>query len=398
VDGTIAALGPDVRAEPGDEVLDAEGLGLVAGLVNGHTHAAMTLFRGFADDLPLMEWLERHIWPAEARLDAEDVYWGTRLACAEMIRSGTVRFWDMYWQPGATARAVADSGLRAVIGAPLLDGGDPGRTDELRRAAEDGLDEIAGCEAALPSLAPHAIYTVSEPSLRWIAEASAERELPVQIHLSETEEEVARCVELHGVRPAVHLDRAGLLGPRTLLAHGVWLDDAELELIAERGATVVTNPVANMKLAVGGAFPYERARARGVRVGLGTDGAGSNNSLDLLADVKFLALIQKHGEGSAAALPAADAWEIATGRRSPLLAGRPLAPGEPADFLLVRLGAPQLSLGSLEAGLVYAASGDVVDATVVGGRVLMRGGAIGDEAEVVARARERAARLGLIGQ
>src|SRR5215208_6425218 len=125
--GTIAAIGSDVRPESGDEVIDAAGMALVPGLVNAHTHAAMTLFRGYADDLPLMEWLEGHIWPAEARLDAEDVYWGTRLACAEMIRTGTVRFWDMYWQPEATARAVEDAGLRATIGGPLFDANDPPR-------------------------------------------------------------------------------------------------------------------------------------------------------------------------------------------------------------------------------------------------------------------------------
>ena len=134
-DGLIAEIGPAVRGAPGDEVIDGKGLALVPGFVNGHTHAAMTLFRGYADDLPLMEWLEGHIWPAEAKLDAEDVYWGTRLACAEMIRTGTVRFWDMYWEPGATARAVADAGLRATIGAPLIDRGDPAGLPQLREDA-----------------------------------------------------------------------------------------------------------------------------------------------------------------------------------------------------------------------------------------------------------------------
>jgi 5-methylthioadenosine/S-adenosylhomocysteine deaminase len=364
------------------------------GLVNGHTHAAMTLFRGYADDLPLMEWLERHIWPVEGRLEPDDVYWGTRLACAEMIRSGTIRFWDMYWHPGATARAVRDAGLRAVVGAPLIDGGDPERSGELRELAERSLEEIAaeGGEAVDPALAPHAVYTVSERSLRWIAETSAERNLPVHIHLSETEGEVGRCLEAHGARPAAYLDRLGLLGPRTLIAHGVWLDDSELDLIAERGATLVTNPVANLKLAVGRVFPYRAARERDIRVGLGTDGAGSNNSLDLLADVKAFALVQKHAARDPAAVTAHEAWELAAGRRSPLLT----APGSASDDrILVRGDAPELSLGELEAGLVYAASGAVVDTTVVDGRTLMRGGVVEDAEEIVARARERARRLGL---
>jgi 5-methylthioadenosine/S-adenosylhomocysteine deaminase len=395
-DGQIAELGPDVSPGPGDETIDGRGLALLPGLVNGHTHAAMALFRGQGDDLPLMEWLEKKVWPVEARLDAEDVYWGTRLACAEMIRSGTIRFWDMYWQPAAIARAVEDSGLRATLGAPLFDGDDPDRGSELRAAAERSLEEIGEPrEQISQSLAPHAVYTVSEASLRWIAEFAAGRELPIQIHLSETRDEVERCVAAHGERPAAYLDSVGLLGPRALLAHGVWLDDAELDLIAERGATLVTNPVANLKLAVGGAFRYAAARDRGIPLGLGTDGAGSNNSLDLFADMKVFALLQKHVSGDAATATATEVWQLATGRLSSLLGGGSLAVGEPADFLLARASSPELSLGDFTAGLVYAASGDIVDTTVVAGRVLMRGGVVAGEREILERAVERAQRLGL---
>ncbi len=375
--GLIAELGPGVDAHPGDDVVDGRGTALVPGLVNGHTHAAMTLFRGYGDDLPLMEWLEQRIWPAEARLDADDVYWGTRLACVEMIRSGTVRFWDMYWQPGAIARAVEDAGLRATIGVPLIDALDPANTPKLRDDALASLDDITGHGPRVePSLTPHAIYTVSEPSLHWVAEHAAERELPVHIHLSETEEEVERCVDAHGLRPAAYLDRIGLLG-------------------GERGATVVTNPVSNLKLAVGAVFRYRAARDHGIPIGLGTDGAGSNNSLDLLQDVKVFALLQKHEARDPAAVPAAEAWAVATGQRAPLLGQSTLAVGEPADFILVRTDTPQLSLGDFTADLVYAASGAVVDTTVVDGVVLMRDGIVAGEAEVRTRAVERARRLGV---
>jgi 5-methylthioadenosine/S-adenosylhomocysteine deaminase len=396
-DDRIAELGPEVGARDGDEVIDAAGMPLVPGLVNGHTHAAMTLFRGYGDDLPLMQWLEQKIWPAEARLDADDVYWGTRLACAEMIRTGTVRFWDMYWHPGATARAVEEAGLRATIGAPLLDGDDPSRTDHLRAAARTGLEELAGRSGRIAAaLAPHAIYTVSETSLEWIARESADRDLPIHIHVSETEREVRDCVAAHGARPVAYLDRVGLLGPRTTLAHAVWLDEGELDVVAERGATLVTNPVANLKLAVGGVFPFRAARERGIPVGLGTDGAGSNNSLDLLQDVKVLALLQKHKAGDPAAVTAAEVWEVATGAAAPLLgaSGR-LAPGEPADFLLLRRDAPELSLGDLVANLVYAASGAVVDTTVVDGRILMQRGVVEGLGELRERVVERARRLGI---
>jgi 5-methylthioadenosine/S-adenosylhomocysteine deaminase len=394
-EGVIVELGPDVPPRPEDVRLDAAGGLLVAPLLNGHTHAAMTLFRGYGDDLPLMRWLEEKIWPIERKLEPEDVYWGTRLACLEMVRSGTVRFWDMYWHPEAASRAVRDAGLRATVAAPLIDV--DGRTEAMREAALRSLDELSESGDRVDGgLAPHAIYTVSEDSLRWIAELATERGITVQIHLSETEQEVTDCVAARGERPAHYLDRVGLLTPRTVLPHGVWLDESELELIAARGAVIVTNPVANLKLAVGRVFPYARARAAGIQVGLGTDGPGSNNSLDLFADMKVFALLQKHEARDSAVINAEETWEIATGRRAPLLgAGHGLEVGQPADFLLLRAGAPELSFGELPAALVYAASGAVVQSTVVAGQVLMRDGEVEGAEEVLARALERARRLGL---
>jgi 5-methylthioadenosine/S-adenosylhomocysteine deaminase len=395
VEGEIAALGPDVRAQPGDETIDAAGAPLVAPLVNGHTHAAMTLFRGYGGDLPLMRWLREKVWPVEEKLGAEDVYWGARLACVEMIRTGTARFWDMYWQPGATARAVEDAGLRATIGGPLLDIGSDAA--QMRQTVLDDLDELAERGDRIgAAIAPHSIYTVSEELLRWAAQLAAERELPLHIHLSETEQEVLDCVAAHEARPAAYLDRLGMLGERTLLAHGVWVDEAELELIGERGCTAVAVPVANMKLAVGGVLPYPTARRNGVSVGLGTDGAGSNDSLDLLSDLKVFALTQRQASGDPTVLPAEEAWRIATGAASPLLGGSErLAVGDPADFLLLRRDSYELGVGDLYSDLVYAASGSIVDTTVVGGRVLMRGGEVEGAAEVLAQAAERAERLGI---
>jgi 5-methylthioadenosine/S-adenosylhomocysteine deaminase len=313
----------------------------------------------------------------------------------EMARTGTARFWDMYWHPEQTARAAADAGLRAVIGGPLIEQGIDG--GEVRTAARHVVDSLAGMPGDVaPALAPHAIYTVGEESLRWIAGFAAEHSLPVQIHLSETEEEVRGCVAEHGMRPAAYLDECGLLGDRTILAHGVWLDRAEMELIAERGATIVSNPAANMKLAVGGAFPFPLARGAGAAVGLGTDGAGSNDALDLFAELKLFALMQKHVAADAEAITAAEAWEVATGARAPALgAGAQLAPGRPADFLILRTDVTQLVPGDLVEALVYAADGSAVDSTIVAGRPVMRHGEVAGSEEILARAGERARRLGL---
>jgi 5-methylthioadenosine/S-adenosylhomocysteine deaminase len=393
-DGTIAALGPDVVAAVGEETLDAAGAILVPPLVNGHTHAAMTLFRGSGGDLPLMPWLEERIWPVEAQLEPEDVYWGTRLACLEMIRSGTTRFWDMYWHPEATARAVADAGVRATIGAPMFDKGRDAK--EAQEEAREYVEQLAALgDPITAALAPHSIYMVSEESLTFLAELSAQTGAPVQIHLAETKPEVDDCIGEHGRRPAAYIDDLGLLTERTLLAHGVWLDDEELDLIAARGATVVSNPAANMKLAVGKIFDWPSARAAGVPVGLGTDGAGSNDSLDLLADLKLFALAQRHAAADATAIAVDDAWAIATGAKAPLLGATPLAVGEPADFLLLDPTAPELAIGEPTADLVYAADRTAVDTVVVAGKLLMRGGVQPERDEVVAKATERATRLGL---
>jgi 5-methylthioadenosine/S-adenosylhomocysteine deaminase len=311
-----------------------------------------------------------------------------------MIRSGTTRFVDMYWHGAEVARAIEDAGIRAVVCPVLVDGLDPKRGEELRGTALESLDQLSGFGPLIaPGLGPHAIYTVSRQSLEWLAGIADERGLPIHIHLSETEGEVSDCVEANGARPAAYLDQLGLLGPRSVLAHGVWLDEAELELIAERGATVVSNPAANMKLAVGRAFPYPAAAERGVALGLGTDGASSNSNLDMFEEMKTFALLQKHAAADPSVAPAAETLELARGRRSELLGGTRLAVGEPADFLLLRATDPELAAGDRDADLVYAANGSVVDTTVVEGRILMRGREVESADQIAAEVRERSTRL-----
>ncbi|MBF0399924.1 MAG: amidohydrolase [Magnetococcales bacterium] len=394
--GRIVAMGADLLPPPDGERLDAQGMAIVPGFVNGHSHAAMTLFRGFGDDMPLMEWLQTRIWPAEARLSEEDVYWGTRLACLEMIRSGTLYFEDMYWHFHGMARAVEASGIRAGLGAVLIDVAGEEQARQCQYQAEKLCEEAKGYSDRVRfTLTPHAIYTVSGSSLRWVGDFAARHDLVVHIHLSETLHEVEQCVQAHGLRPAFYLDRLGLLHPNILLAHGVHLDAAELDLIARQGATIVTNPVSNMKLAVGGVFPYRQAADRQIPIALGTDGAASNNTLDMFQNMKLFSLLQKHADQDPTVLPAEEAWAIATGCRAPIFgqSGR-LAVGEKADFILLRHTLPEVTpTHHLISNTVYAATGHVVDTVVVDGRVLMHNRHVEAEEEICHEVRVRAKRL-----
>ena len=312
-----------------------------------------------------------------------------------MIRSGTTRFFDMYWHGAEAARAVVDSGLRAAISTVMIDQLDPARGESMRAEVLESLDRVADAGPRVsPSLGPHAIYTVSSESLAWLAEVAAEREISLQIHLSETEDEVTDCVEAHGKRPAAYLDELGFLGPRTVLAHGVWLDEDELELIAAREATVVANPAANMKLAVGGVLPYPAAARAGVRLGLGTDGVSSNSNLDSFEEVKLFALIpearQRRPLDAARRRGPGDRARMALRRRSAARRSRRASPPTSScSAARTRSSRPATST----ADLVYAAGGSVVDTTVVAGRVLMRNRVAPGADELVAEVRSRAARL-----
>lgn len=395
--GRIDAIG-QLETSPGDTILDAGGKPVVPGLVNAHTHAGMTLFRSRGDDLPLMQWLQESVWPAERRLAFDDVLWGTRLAAIEMIRSGTTHFWDMYWRPPAVAQAVTDLGLRATVSAVVFDGGPVATEADQAKVRDEVLDELANLEPfgdrITPCLGPHAVYTVSESTLAWVAELAEDRGLPIQIHVSETEGEVLDCVAATGVRPPELLQRTGVLGPRTIAAHCCWLDEDELDTMAQTGVTVAANPVSNMKLATGRHFWMSTAMKHGVAVGLGTDGAGSNNGLNMLNDAKILALLAKHEKVDAAAMDARTTFAVAAGQFSPLLGGTPIEVGARADFLLIDTNTPELAGGGdLYGNLVYANAAGSIDTVVIDGEVVMEGRVIPDEDEIIAEASARARHL-----
>ncbi|MCL7980441.1 MAG: amidohydrolase, partial [marine benthic group bacterium] len=382
---------------------DGTDLLAMPGLVNAHTHAAMTLFRGYGDDMPLMPWLQERIWPAEAKLTDDDVYWGTRLACAEMIRTGTTLFNDMYWKVPNAVRAIADSGLRATVSGGLISGdflGDlKGEITELIAKYEGG--EFP--DRVRLAIAPHAVYTVTPEDLEWCAQLASDHDLPIQIHLSETLHEVEECVATHGVKPTFHLKRHGILDRPTTLAHGVWLERDELELLADHPATVVHNPVSNLKLACGqgrevrGWFDYPTAKVEGVNVALATDGTASNTNLDMFEEMKFASLMAKHASGDPTCMPAAETLDIATRGGADGMgwtdAGR-LEVGALADIVLVSMREVTLTpVHDPVSHVVYAANGGTVHTTICDGQVLMEDGRIEGLEEVRARAIEAARRV-----
>jgi 5-methylthioadenosine/S-adenosylhomocysteine deaminase len=402
----VPAAGGEAAANAGveaggavDRVIDATGLHLFPGLRNGHTHAAMTLFRGWGDDMDLMPWLETRIWPAEARLTEEDVYAGTRLALLEMIRSGTTFLNDMYWFPAGIARAVEEMGMRALLGACFIDLDLDDMSTKWRAETEAAIELSTGWGLRLGlTMAPHAIYSVRAENLRWMGDLAREHGLLFHIHLSETAGEVERCVAAHGMRPTHYLDSLGLVAPNLVAAHGTYLDPSELELLGAAGAAVVHNPIANLKLATGGILDYPTAREAGVRVVLGTDGTASNNNLDLIEEMKFAALVQKHRAVDSKVLPAPEALEMCTSVAAGVFGqgSGAVAAGEVADLILVDFSAPSTQpLHDPVSQLVYAAHGDAVHTTICDGRVLMHDRVVEvvDEGEVVAGAVEAARRV-----
>ena len=401
--GRVATIEPRTSAGAGaeppeaDDVLDGRGCTARAPLINSHTHAAMTLFRGGGDDLPLLEWLETRVWPYERGITEDEVYAGARLAIAEMVRAGTLFFNDMYWHPRAVIRAVEDLGVRGCIGQAFFDFGDPQSSRQLRGDYER-LFADAGTfsDRVSLSVSAHSIYTVSEDSLRWAGELACAHDAVFHTHLAETEQEVEDCAREHGASPVEYLDRLGLLSERTVAAHTVWLSGDDVRRLGERRVVCAHNPTSNMKLAVRGVYPYRKLRAAGAVCAIATDGAGSNNNLDLLEELKVAALLQKHHEGDPTALPAEEALAMADANPAQAfgLSGPALEPGREADLILIDRDRPELTPGhSLASDLVYSAGGGVVDSAVCDGRVVMRHREIEGEEEIRAAAREAAASM-----
>lgn len=372
--GAEAMLTASFRAA---ETIDARGGIIMPGLINAHTHAAMTCFRGLADDLPLMTWLNDYIFPAEAKLNADIVYQGTRLACCEMILSGTTTFCDMYLFEEFVARGASEVGIRAVVGEVIYDFPSPnyGPVEEGLRYTEALIQKWKHDPLITIAVEPHSPYVCS-PDLLEKARAIADRNgVPMVIHLAETEREVSQIREKYGRTPAAHLADIGFLGPSLIADHCVVLSEEDMSLLKEYDVKVAHNPESNMKLASGIA-PIPELLERGITVGIGTDGCASNNNLDLFQEMDTAAKIHKVHGLDPTVMDARTVVRMATieGARALGMSDitGSLEPGKKADIIIIDIGRPHLvPMYNVYSHLVYAVSGSDVVTAVVNGQVLM---------------------------
>jgi 5-methylthioadenosine/S-adenosylhomocysteine deaminase len=381
-DGKIVAVDTQYKimaSYKANKTLPGDGMVLMPGLVNGHSHSAMVLFRGLADDLALQDWLQNYIFPAEGKfVDENFVRVGEQLACWEMIRGGTTTFVDMYFKPDVAAKVVKECGLRAIIAPSSIDFPSPGFKgwDDAFASAINFLKTWKGKnERIIPAIAAHAPYTVSPEHLGQAIRAARKYDVPLTIHLAETQAEVKDVQQRYNATPVKHLDNLGFLEPRVFAAHVVWPNQSEIALLAKRGVGVIHNPDSNLKLASGFA-PIPAMLKAGVKVGLGTDGAASNNTLDMWKAIRLTALIHKGTTLDPTAVPAKTVLRMATlgGAEALGLSGKigAIKVGLQADLIQVKLKEPHLlPLYDVISHLVYASDAQDVDTVIVSGKVLM---------------------------
>ena len=403
-DGTIRSIG-EVETHSADLVIDGKGKIVLPGLVNTHTHLSMCLFRGFADDMQLQDWLGKKIWPLEAKLTGPDCYVGALLGCAEMIRSGTTSFVDMYFHMSEVARAAAESGLRGFLCHALIDFFDSTRAKKEQQLSEEFSNYLRTLNNPRIqfALGPHAPYTCSPETLLWAKEFAESNSTIIHIHVAETRREQADFQKQHGMRVVEYLDKIGALSKNMLAAHCVWITKSEIGLLARAGVRVAHCPVSNMKLASGGVTPLPEMFDAGIAVGLGTDGAASNNALDMFETMKVCALLHKAHRWDPTILNAQKVLDLATIEGARAMGADSVVGsievGKKADVILIDTAAPNLSpihgKNTVISDLVYSASSANVDTTIVDGRVLMRNHQIEslNLSEVMSKAGEAARRL-----
>ena len=403
-DGEIKEIGRDLKS-PADSEIDGRGGIALPGLINAHTHLSMTMFRGYADDLLLQDWLQKKIWPLEAKLTGEACYYGALLGSAEMSLSGTTSFVDMYFYMEDVARAVAKSGLRGFLSYGIIDLMDPAKARMEQDKARKFFDYIRGLgnPRIRFALGPHAPYTCSAETLLWAKEFAEKNDVIDHIHVAETRKEQADSQQQHGMRIVEYLDKIGALSKKMLAAHCAWLTKSEVALLAKAGVGVAHCPVSNMKLASGGVAPLPEMFEAGVPVGLGTDGAASNNTLDMFETMKVCALLHKAHRWDPTVLNAQTVLDLATIQGAKALGVDheigSLETGKRADIILVDAKAPNMNpvygQETVVSDLVYSASAANVHTTIVDGQVLMQNRQLKlvDMEQIVSKTGELAAQL-----
>lgn len=367
-----------------EEVIDCkEKRAILPGFVNCHTHLAMTLFRGFADDLTFNEWLFNKIIPAEEKLTNEDIYFGSKLALIEMIKSGTTFLNEMYFLKGLSGsiKAIEEMGLRAVVGI-TVDDANFEKVKDFKIPQKTELIDF--------SIAPHAIYTASEKVLKWVKEVSDKNNMLIHMHLSETQGEVQECIEKHGKRPINYLNDLGFLNERCVFAHSIWLNNEELEILKEKNCSLVYNPCSNMKLA-SGVFRFDDVRNKGINICLGTDGTASNNNLDMIEEMKIGALLQKINDINPVSAKAEDVLKAATENGAKALQKKTgkVEEGYLADLIFIDLEKTYFNPGfNLISDLVYSANSECITDVICNGKFVMRKKRIDGEEEVYKKIKE----------
>ena len=376
----------------GADVVECRGKVAMPGFVNMHTHAGMAMMRGIGEDIAFHQWLDR-IWEIEKNLDEEYVYHATKVACLEMIKTGTTAFNDQYWYMPMAYKAVSEMGLRALLSYVVCDRNDPEESERQKVQCQQMYEASKSWSDMVTFvISIHAIYSVSESMILWASDFARKNGLKIHVHLSETEKEVSDCMAQHGgMSPVEYLDSLGVLGKDVIAAHTLWLSDKDVEILGKRGVTCVHNVNSNLKLASGYKFKYNELRDAGANVCLGTDGCASSNNLDMLETMKTSAMIQKAWRNDTSAMPIKELIEMVTVSPAKVLGvnvGR-IEEGALADLLLIDVGSYHfMSPGSFEANLIYSAHSDCVDSVICNGRFLMKNRVVPGEKEILAEAKK----------
>lgn len=376
----------------GAEVVDCTGKVALPGFINMHTHAGMSMMRGIGEDMAFHEWLAS-IWEIEKDIDGEYIYHATRMACLEMIKTGTTLFNDQYWHTPMAYKAVTEMGIRAALSYVICDRNDP-ETSEIQKVECRKLYEESKSwsDTVVFVVSVHAIYSVSESMILWARDFARENRLKIHIHVSETEKEVKDCMKQHGgMSPVEYLDSLGLLGPDVIAAHTIWLSDKDIEILGKRGVTCVHNINSNLKLASGYRFRYNELRDAGANVCIGTDGCGSSNNLDMLEAMKTSAMVQKAWRNDSAAMPIKELFQMssANGAKALGLNLGEIREGALADIIIIDTDNYHfMSPASFEANLIYSAHSDCVDSVICNGRFVMKNRVVSAEREILDQAKK----------